>query len=399
MKIHEYQARELLLRCGVPVPPAICVETPDDAADAFKQLTTLYQCEQAVLKAQVHTGGRGKAGGVRMVRNARQAAEAATDMLAKPLVTHQTGPDGIRVRKLLISAAVSIARECYLAITIDRDNDCPVMIASSRGGMDIEQVAREQPDAMTRIPIDPVAGLHPYQCRIIARQLELTPKTALQFVDIMTRMATLFNETDAALIEINPLVLTEPDNDHPDGQLLAIDAKMTFDDNALYRHPKIKDLHDIEDENPDELHAKEFGLSYIRLHGDIGCLVNGAGLAMATMDIIKLHGGEPANFLDVGGSASEEAVTEAFRIILADQKVKGVLVNIFGGIAHCDTIAQAIINAAGQIGFNVPLVVRLEGTNVQTANSMLENAKDDLPTMITATDLTDAASKITTAIH
>jgi len=399
MKIYEYQAREILLSYGVPVPPAICVNSPDMAAEAFCELTRTYQCTQAVIKAQVHTGGRGKAGGVKITDSPEQASQAAEKILANPLVTHQTGPQGIKVRKLLVCAAVSIKKEFYIAITVDRTKACPVLIASDQGGMDIEQVANENPDAIIRSVIDPSAGLQHQQAFDIAMKLGFTDQHTHAAADIMLKLSKLVTDTDASLVEINPLVLTEPDVNQPDGQILAIDVKMNFDDNALFRQPQISKLHDTEEDNPAELHAKQFGLSYIKLDGNIGCLVNGAGLAMATMDIIKHHGGEPANFLDVGGSASEKAVTEAFRIILAENNVKGVLVNIFGGIAHCDTIAQAIISAARQVGFNVPLVVRLEGTNVEIARNLLDDAKADLPTMITATDLTDAAQKITVAIQ
>jgi succinyl-CoA synthetase beta subunit len=394
MKVHEYQARELLANAGVAVPNAIVIETADEAADAFTQLGG----ELAVVKAQVHAGGRGKGGGVKLVRSADDAREVAETILSKPLVTHQTGPAGVPVNKLLVAAGVDIEKEFYLGLAVDRARGCPVMIASSEGGVEIEQVAKDNPDAIIREPIDTAAGLQGYQARKIAFKLGFKGKQIGQAVKVMQALAKLFTSTDASLAEINPLITTPADADNPDGRVLAIDAKISFDDNAMFRHKDIAELADLTEEDPSEIRAKKFDLSYINLDGNIGCLVNGAGLAMATMDLIKLHGAEPANFLDVGGSASEEAVTEAFRIILEDDNVPGVLVNIFGGIAKCDTIAAAIITAAKDVGFKVPLVVRLEGTNVEKARELLDGAKDSIPTLQTATDLTDAAEKITAAI-
>ncbi len=394
MKIHEYQSRDLLQKFGVPVPPAEVVDTPDQAAAAYTKLGS----KLCVVKAQVHAGGRGKGGGVKLVRSADEARDAAKAILAKPLVTPQTGPEGVPVNKLLVAAGVDIEKEYYIAIAVDRGGGTPVLIASSEGGMDIEQVAHDTPDRILREPIDPVAGVHPYEARKVAFALGLQGKQIGQAVRIITSLVSLFLQTDASLAEINPLVVTPADDANPDGRLLAIDAKIDLDDNALFRHKDLQALHDPTEDDPDEVRAQEHGLSYISLDGNIGCLVNGAGLAMATMDIIKLHGGEPANFLDVGGSASEAAVTEAFRIILNDPKVEGVMVNIFGGIAKCDTIAAAIITAAKEVGFTVPLVVRLEGTNVEPARNLLEGAKGDLPTMQIGSDLTDAAKKMTAAI-
>ncbi|HEX7008978.1 MAG TPA: ADP-forming succinate--CoA ligase subunit beta [Phycisphaeraceae bacterium] len=398
MKIHEYQSRQLMQKFGIPVPAGVVVESPDAAAQAFTQLQQQEKATLAVVKAQVHAGGRGKGGGVKLVRSAQEARQAAQAILSKPLVTPQTGPAGVEVKKLLIAAGVDIAKEYYLGIAVDRLRGVPVMIASAQGGVDIEEVARTHPEAVLRQPLHPTSGLLPFQARNLAYGLGFQGQLVRQATRIMHQLADLFLQTDASLAEINPLVLTPPGEKHPEGLLLAIDAKINFDDNALFRHGDIQALEDPSEENPFELQAKKFGLSYIKLDGNIGCLVNGAGLAMATMDIIKLHGGEPANFLDVGGSASEEAVTEAFRLILADEKVQGVLVNIFGGIMKCDVIAQAIINAAKQVGFRVPLVVRLEGTNVERARELLESARDQIPTMQIGTNLTDAARKITAAV-
>ena len=398
MNIHEYQARELLQKFGVPVPPGIVAQNPTDAAKAFETLVKRHTAKLAVVKAQVHAGGRGKGGGVRLVKSADEARKAANDILSHPLVTPQTGPEGVTVNRVLVAAGVDIAKEYYLAVAVDRQSGAPVIVASAEGGMDIEEVAKTKPAAIIREVVSPIHGLAAFQARKIAYQLGFTGQTVRMAGKIMHQITDLFNHTDAQLVEINPLVVTKPTEEHPDGIVTAIDCKMTFDENALFRQSELESFEDPTETNPDEARAQRFGLSYIKLDGNIGCLVNGAGLAMATMDIIKHHGGEPANFLDVGGSASEEAVTEAFRIILKDPKVEGVLVNIFGGIAKCDTIAAAIITAAKEVGFNVPLVVRLEGTNVEPARKMLSEAQSDIPSMIIATDLTDAARKVTQAV-
>ena len=397
MKIHEYQSRELLQKFGVPVPGGIVVDSAEHAVEAFKQLQK-DGATLAVVKAQVHAGGRGKGGGVKLVKTAEEAKDAAWTILSKNLITPQTPPEGVPVSKLLIAAGVDIEKEYYLGIVVDRARGCPVLMASSEGGMDIEEVAASTPEKIIKEPIDPDTGLQPYQARKVAFQIGLQGKQVGQAVKAMMSLSKLFLGTDASLVEINPLIVTPKTEDHPDGQVLAIDAKIDFDDNAMFRHKDIQQLEDPAEVDASEAHAAKFGLSYINLDGNIGCLVNGAGLAMSTMDIIKLHGGEPANFLDVGGSATEEAVTEAFRIILKDDNVKGILVNIFGGIAKCDTIANAIVASAKSIGFDVPLVVRLEGTNVEQAREILEKAKDDIPTMTVGHDLTDAAKKITDAI-
>ena len=400
MKIHEYQSRELLQKFGVPVPGGKVVDSAEHAVEAFKQLKKegALSGGLAVVKAQVHAGGRGKGGGVKLVRTPEECKEAAWAILSKPLITPQTPPEGVPVSKLLIAAGVDIEKEYYLGIVVDRARGCPVLMASSEGGMDIEEVAANTPEKIIKEPIDPDTGLLPYQARKVAFAIGMTGKQIGQAVKAMMSLSKLYMGTDASLVEINPLVVTPKSDDFPDGQVLAIDAKIDFDDNAMFRHKDIAQLEDPAEVDASEVHAAKFGLSYINLDGDIGCLVNGAGLAMATMDIIKLHGGEPANFLDVGGSATQEAVTEAFRIILKDENIKGILVNIFGGIAKCDIIAAAIVAAAKEIGFEVPLVVRLEGTNVEAARAILEKAKGDIPTMTVASDLTDAAQKITSAI-
>jgi succinyl-CoA synthetase beta subunit len=310
----------------------------------------------------------------------------------------QTVPEGLDVTKVLIADGVDIDREFYLAITTDRSNGTNVLIASSEGGVEIESVAHENPDAILTVPICPLVGLELYQAIELAFDLGFAGKQVSQAVNIMLKLVALANNTDASLAEINPLIVTPESENHPDGQVLAIDAKFNFDDNALFRHPKISAMFDPTEENAAELRAAEFDLNFIALDGNIGCLVNGAGLAMATMDIIKLHGGSPANFLDVGGAATLETVTEAFKIILSDDKVEGVLVNIFGGIMQCDVIAEAIVAAAKSVGFTVPLVVRLEGTNVEAAREILLTAQTEIPTMQTAIDLEDAAAKVASAV-
>jgi succinyl-CoA synthetase beta subunit len=314
------------------------------------------------------------------------------------MVSPQTPPEGLEVDRLLIAEGVDIEREIYLAITTDRARRTNTLIASAEGGVEIEQVAEERPDAILKVPMDPLDGLSPFQARDLAFRLGLKGKQVRQFVSLAMNLAQLFIETDASLAEINPLVVTPSSDEHPDGQVIAIDAKFNFDDNALYRQRAIAELFDPTEEDPDELRAREVGLNFVALEGNIGCLVNGAGLAMSTMDIIKLHGGEPANFLDVGGDATQEAVTEAFRIILSEKSVKGVLVNIFGGIMQCDRIARAIVAAAEEVGFEVPLIVRLEGTNVDAARVVLEEAQERLPTMRTAIDLGDAAKQVCAAV-
>ena len=397
MKVHEYQARDLLTSAGIPVNDYRMVQSVDDAESAAKELFH-SGAKLVVIKAQVHAGGRGKAGFVKLVNTPAEARVAAKFMLSNRMVSPQTGPEGLEVKRLIVVSGVDIEKEYYLAITTDRANNTNTMIASAEGGVEIEHVAETNPDAIRKMPLHPLLGLQPHQARELAFMLGFKGKQVGQTVKIMMKLAALFINTDASLAEINPLILTPPTSDHPDGQVMAIDAKFSFDDNALFRHKDIAAMFDAAEENPAEMRANKFGLSYVALDGNIGCLVNGAGLAMSTMDIIKLYGGEPANFLDVGGSASEEAVKEAFDIILSDDKVQGVLVNIFGGIMECDKIARGIVGAAKSIGFKVPLVVRLEGTNVNAARVILEEAMSDIPMMQTATDIADAARKVSEAV-
>ncbi len=387
MKIHEYQARELLAKAGVPVPPATVVDNPEAAAHAFKENGAAVQ----VVKAQVFAGGRGKAGFVKLVKSAEEAQAAAKFMLNTRMVSVQTGPEGIEVNKVLIAAAVDIAKEYYVSVTLDRNRGTPIVIASAEGGVEIEQVAKTKPDAIIKEPTHPHLGLLPFAGLKVARQIGFTGKQASTVARLLVNLAKFYMTYDCTLTEINPLVVTKQ------GEILAIDAKVQFDDNALFRHPDVVALKDDSETDPLEVRATKANLNYIKLDGSIACLVNGAGLAMATMDVIKLFGGSPANFLDVGGGVSADGAKEAFRIILDDKKVKGILVNIFGGIAKCDVIAAALIDAGKEIGFKVPLVVRLEGTNVDKARELLGAARKDLPTLQTATDLNDAAKKVVAA--
>ena len=387
MKIHEYQARDLLGKAGVPVPPARVVDTVDQAYQAYRDNAAPMQ----VVKAQVFAGGRGKAGFVKLVNSADEAKTAAGWMLKNRMVSIQTGPDGIDVKRLLIAAAVDIAKEFYVSITLDRVRGTPIVIASSEGGMEIEEVAKKNPAAIIKEPLHPHLGLLPYQGLKIAKLIGFTGKQASTVSKLLVNLAKFYFAYDCSLVEINPLVITKT------GEVLALDAKVQFDDNALFRHPDIVAMKDDAETDPLEVRATQAGLNYIKLDGSIACLVTGAGLAMATMDVIKLFGGNPANFLDVGGGVTADGAKEAFRIILADPKVKGILVNIFGGIAKCDLIADALINAGKEIGFKVPLVVRLEGTNVEIARKMLDGARTELPTLQTAIDLNDAAKKVVAA--
>ena len=388
MKIHEYQARQILSENGIPVPPAEVVRSANDAAAAFDKLNS----PMCVVKAQVYAGGRGKAGFVKLVKSAAEARQAAQFMLSHRMTSPQTGPEGVPVNVLIVAPGVDIAKEYYLGITVDRGRNTSTMIASAEGGVEIEEVAKKSPEKVLKEPLHPLLGLQPFQARDLAYKLGFRDKLAGDAAKLMTNLARAFLKYDASLAEINPLVVTK------DGKLLAIDAKINFDDNALFRHKEIDAMADESQERPLDVRAKRANLNYIALDGTIGCLVNGAGLAMATMDIIKLHGAEPANFLDVGGSVTAEGAIEAFRIILSDPKVKGILVNIFGGIAKCDLIAEALVQAGREVGFRVPVVVRLEGTNVEKAREILKAAHGQLPTLITATDLTDAAKKVVSAV-
>ncbi|MBL8768801.1 MAG: ADP-forming succinate--CoA ligase subunit beta [Planctomycetes bacterium] len=384
MKIHEYQAKELLRAYDVPVPRGQVAYTPEEAKSAYEQLGSAL----AVVKAQIHAGGRGKGGGVKLVRSGEEAHDAAKAILSKPLITHQTGPQGQPVRVLLIEEGSAIAKELYVGLAVDRALGCPVMMASSEGGMDVEEVAATHPEKILKEPVDPSLGLSAYQARRLAFGIGVPAASLGQAVKIMQALARLFIDKDCSIAEINPLILTK------DGKVMALDAKMNFDDNALYRHPHLAGYRDLGEEDPREVEASKFGLNYIALEGNIGCMVNGAGLAMGTMDIVQLHGGSPANFLDVGGGARADQVREAFRIILQDKNVQAILVNIFGGIMKCDVIAAGIIEAAKSTKLDVPVVVRLEGTNVKLGREML--AQSGLA-LIPADGLEDAAKKVVAA--
>jgi succinyl-CoA synthetase beta subunit len=392
MKIHEFQAKEILRAAGVPVPNNIVARSPEDAAKAFTQLGGSL----AVVKAQIHAGGRGKGTvkqvssqrGVQLVRSAEEAATVAKNLLGNSLVTLQTGPEGQTVRQVLVEAGCEIDRELYLGVVVDRAAAGPVLMVSGQGGMNIEEVAAETPELIFREKFDPDRGLQSFQVRKLSQQLGLTGTAAKSADKFMKSICRAFVASDCSLMEINPLVVTKS------GELIALDAKITFDDNALFRHPTYNELRDLAEEEPSEIRAQKAGLSYVKLDGTIGCLVNGAGLAMSTLDLVQLHGGQPANFLDVGGGANVEQVTEAFRIILDDPHVNAVLVNIFGGIMRCTTIATAIIEAYNVVGFKVPLVVRLEGTEVEQARKMLADSGLNI---ISAVGLTDAAQKVVAA--
>jgi succinyl-CoA synthetase beta subunit len=384
VKIHEYQAKELLRKYGVAVPRGYLAATPFEAEGAARQLGGGI----CAVKAQIHAGGRGKGGGIRLARSPEEARQHADEMLGMMLRTPQTGPDGQEVRKVYIEEGCRIARELYLGMTLDRESGRVTVMASTEGGVDIEEVAQHQPEKILKERVYPLTGLLPFQARRLAFALGLTGETVNAFVRFAIGLYSAYAATDASLAEINPLVVTVG------GEVLALDAKMNFDDNALYRHAEVAAMRDPDEEDPKENAAKEHDLSYIALDGDIACMVNGAGLAMATMDIIKLAGGQPANFLDVGGGADEEKVTAAFKILLSDPRVKAVLVNIFGGIMKCDVIANGIVAAAKQVGLTIPLVVRLEGTNVEKGKEIL--AQSDLD-IIAADDLGDAARKAVAA--
>jgi len=385
MNIHEFQAKEILKRFGVPVPRGIVAATPDEAKAAAVELGGGV----CVVKAQIHAGGRGKGGGVKVVKSAEEAAQRAGEMLGKNLITHQTGPQGRRVRRVLVEQGLKIERELYLAMALDRAQSRVTVICSSEGGVEIEEVAEKQPEKISREIIDPVIGLAPFQCRRVALALAIPAALTGKFIGVMQGLYRAFEECDASLAEINPLILTQ------DGQVMALDAKMDFDSNAFFRQKDILALRDLDEEDPREVEASQHELSYISLDGNIACMVNGAGLAMATMDIIKLFGGEPANFLDVGGGANKEKVAQAFKILLADTRVRGVLINIFGGIMRCDVLAQGVVDAARELNITVPLVVRMQGTNVEQGRKIL--AESGL-TIILAETMAEAAEKIVTAV-
>ena len=384
MKIHEYQGKELLRKYGVPTPKGIVVTTPDEAEQAAKELGT----DVVVVKAQIHAGGRGKGGGVKLAKSPAEAKEIASAMLGMMLITHQTGPEGQEVRTLLVEEGLPIDKEFYLGITLDRLTGRNVFMASSAGGMDIEKVAEETPELILKETINPGVGLRPFQARKLAFGLGIPAALVNQAAKFMLSLYEAYESIDASLVEINPFLLTK------DNRLIALDAKVNFDDNALYRHKDYAELRDLNEEEPLEIEASKYDLNYIKLDGNIGCMVNGAGLAMATMDIIKLHGGEPANFLDVGGGASQERVEQAFRILLADSNVKAVLVNIFGGIVRTDMVARGVVAAGKNLGVDIPVVVRLEGTNVEEGNRVIAESGMNF---IVANGMSDAASKVVAA--
>jgi succinyl-CoA synthetase beta subunit len=381
MKIHEYQAKQVMRKYGVPTPEGHMVTTVDDAVQAAAGLGGY----PVVVKAQIHAGGRGKAGGVKVCKSADEVRQHAQVLLGSTLVTYQTGPDGQVVRRLLVEQGVQIETELYLGMVLDRATKRVAMMASREGGVEIEEVARTNPEKIHKVFIDPVVGLQPYQVRKLVFGMGLDPALTRAATKLCLALWRAYESTDASIVEINPLIITK------DGQLMALDGKINFDDNALFRQPEIVEMRDLDEEDAKEIEAKEYDLSYIALDGNVGCLVNGAGLAMATMDIIKHCGGNPANFLDVGGGADAEKVTAAFSIILRDPAVKAVLVNIFGGIMKCDVIAQGVIEAAKRVDLKVPVVVRLEGTNVELGKKMLEESGLELTS---ADDMLDAAKKV-----
>ncbi len=385
MKIHEYQAKEILKKFNVEVPKGKVAFTPEEAVEVAKEIGgNLW-----VVKAQIHAGGRGKAGGIKLAKSLDDVYQFTQQMIGMKLVTHQTGPEGRIVQRVLIEEGMNIERELYVGITLDRSTSKNVIMVSTEGGVEIEKVAAETPEKIVKEYIEPAIGLQQFQARKLAFALGLEGDKFKNAVKFLTGLYKAYEETDASLAEINPLVVTK------EGRVLALDAKMNFDDNALYRHPEIVELRDLNEEAPLEIEASKYNLNYIKLDGNVGCMVNGAGLAMATMDIIKLAGGEPANFLDVGGGASAETVENGFRIILSDPNVKAILINIFGGIVRCDRVAQGVIEASNKVKVNVPIVIRLEGTNAKEAAELLNNSGVNF---LVAYSLKDAAEKVTSVI-
>ncbi|MGD9044759.1 MAG: ADP-forming succinate--CoA ligase subunit beta [Desulfobacterales bacterium] len=386
MKIHEYQAKDLFKKYGVPVPDGAIAFKPDEAAAIAKKLAN----PPVVVKAQIHAGGRGKGGGVKLAQSVGEVRKIAQEIIGMTLVTHQTGPKGRLVKKVLVEQGLNIEKELYLSIIPDRASAQIVVMASEDGGMDIEAVAAKTPERIIKIPINPLLGIQSYHCRAVAFGLNLSPAVIKPFVTMLQNLYRLFVDYDCSLVEINPLVITKEE------MVIALDAKVNFDDNALFRHPDIHEYRDLDEEDPLEVEASKFNLNYINLDGNVGNMVNGAGLAMATMDIIKQAGAEPANFLDVGGGASTEMVENGFRIILSDKNVKGILINIFGGILRCDVLANGVVEAAKKTGIQVPVVVRMEGTNVEAGRKILAESGLNL---ITAADLKDAAQKIAEVVQ
>lgn len=385
MKIHEYQAKEILKKFNVEVPKGKVAFTPEEAVEAAKEIGG----EVWVIKAQIHAGGRGKGGGVKLAKSLDEVYEIAKQMIGMRLVTHQTGPEGKIVQRVLVEEGMNIEKELYVGITLDRSSSKNVVMVSTEGGVEIEKVAAETPEKILKEYVEPSIGLQQFQARKLAFGLGLEGDKFKNAVKFLMGLYKAYEETDASLAEINPLVVTK------EGRVLALDAKMNFDDNALYRHPEILELRDLNEEAPLEIEASKYNLNYIKLDGNVGCMVNGAGLAMATMDIIKLAGGEPANFLDVGGGASAETVENGFKIILSDPNVKAILINIFGGIVRCDRVAQGVIEASKKVNVNVPIVIRLEGTNAKEAAELLNNSGLNF---LVATSLKEAAEKVTSVI-
>ena len=388
MKIHEYQAKELLKEYNIPIQDGVVCESENQIESSINEVATQFNTEQFVVKAQIHAGGRGKGGGVKFCSNKDKAIEAAKQILGMQLITHQTGAEGQKVQKIMIAEALDIAKEFYLAITLDRAKGQDVVMASTEGGVEIEEVAAKTPEKIIKIWVDPAIGLQAYQARQLAFGLGLEKDIIKQAIPLFVNLYNCYRDKDASIAEINPLIITEQN------QLIALDAKFNFDSNALYRQKDITPMRDLAEEDATEVEADKYHLNYIKLDGNVGCMVNGAGLAMATMDIIKLEGGEPANFLDVGGGANVETVKNGFKIILSDENVKAVLINIFGGIVRCDRVANGIIEAVKDLDLNVPVVVRLEGTNADIAKDLLANADLDI---IPASSLADAANKVVNA--
>ncbi len=384
MNIHEYQGKELLAKFGVSVPKGGVASTPEEAAEIAKELTG-----KVVVKAQIHAGGRGKGGCVKLVDNVSEAKQTASEILGMNLVTHQTGPEGRLVKKVWVEEASDISRELYLGIVLDRSTGLPTIMASTEGGMDIEEVAEKFPEKLLKIPVDPLLGIWPSSARKIAYSLGLPDNLIKDGVRFITNLYKFYEEMDASLVEINQLVQTKDD------RLLALDAKVNFDDNALSRHEDVKEMRDTDEEDPLEVKASSFNLNYIKLDGEVGCMVNGAGLAMATMDIIKLAGSSPANFLDVGGGASREMVENAFRILMDDQAVRAVFINVFGGILRCDILAQGVVDAVKSVNVNVPVIIRMEGTNVEEGRNILESSGLDFKV---GNGMADAAQKVVEAL-
>lgn len=390
MKLHEYQAKDILEKYGVAVQPGIVAYSVDEAVAAAEKLHAESGIDLFVVKAQIHAGGRGKGGGVKLARGIEEVREKAEAILGMTLVTHQTGPEGQLVRAVLIAAASDIAKEYYLGITLDRQVNANVIMASTEGGVDIETVAEETPEKIMKVWVDPSLGLQGYQARQVAFGLGFEGEPLKQATKFVAALYKAYEETDSSIAEINPLVLTEQ------GDIIAVDAKVNLDENALYMHKDLEALRDVNEEDPLEVEASEFGLNYIKLDGNVGCMVNGAGLAMATMDIIKLAGGEPANFLDVGGGANAQTVEAGFRIILKDPNVKAILINIFGGIVRCDRVANGVVEAAKKVDINVPLIVRLQGTNAEEGQKILDESGLEVETAIL---LKEAAQKVTQALN